>query len=159
MTASVGTTCGVEPADVSLDEFDLMGPTHLDTEVVGAEVDQVGLTRRSRTRLPINDRDAAIVARTNRKVVLAGQPNGTPVDSDFTIVDEPVGALQPGLCCDPFCRQSFPSQKRPLPVGWPRAVLPCTNTSRPASKLVGHVASPLNGEHHGKLLLRVNPTI
>jgi NADPH-dependent curcumin reductase len=32
----------------------------------------------------------------NRKVVLAQRPKGTPLDSDFTIVDEPVADLAPG---------------------------------------------------------------
>ena len=35
-------------------------------------------------------------ARMNRKVVLASRPHGTPVDSDFTIVEERVAELEPG---------------------------------------------------------------
>lgn len=35
-------------------------------------------------------------ARTNRKVVLVSRPKGTPLDTDFEIVEEPVAALEPG---------------------------------------------------------------
>ena len=33
---------------------------------------------------------------TNRKVVLTSRPKGTPADTDFAIVDEPVEAPTPG---------------------------------------------------------------
>jgi NADPH-dependent curcumin reductase len=35
-------------------------------------------------------------AHINRKVVLVHRPQGTPLDADFTMVDEPVAALTPG---------------------------------------------------------------
>jgi NADPH-dependent curcumin reductase len=34
--------------------------------------------------------------RMNRKIVLVNRPHGTPADTDFKIVDEPVAALTPG---------------------------------------------------------------